>query len=115
MHVETHLLQDIVIIFALASFVIWLFHRLNLPSIIGFLITGMLAGPHALGLIKSVDEIELLAEFGVVLLLFTIGIEFSLKNLIKSRKIVLLGGGLQVVITTGLNFLIGILVVYFQQ
>lgn len=109
MHVETHLLQDIVIIFSLASFVIWLFHKLNLPSIIGFLITGMLAGPHALGLIKSVEEIELLAEFGVVLLLFTIGIEFSLANLIKSRKLVLLGGGLQVVLTTGITFLIGIL------
>ena len=109
MHVETHLLQDIVIIFSLASFVIWLFHKLNLPSIIGFLITGMLAGPHALGLIKSVEEIEFLAEFGVVLLLFTIGIEFSLANLIKSRKLVLLGGGLQVVLTTGITFLIGIL------
>ena len=108
MHVQPHLLQDIVIIFALASFVIWLFHKLNLPSIIGFLVTGMLAGPHALGLIKSVDEIEFLAEFGVVLLLFTIGIEFSLKNLIKSRKLVLLGGGLQVVLTTGITFLIGI-------
>ena len=59
MHTEIHLLQDIVIIFALASVVIWSFHRLKLPSIIGFLLTGMLAGPHALGLIKSVDEIEI--------------------------------------------------------
>ncbi|MFW5645255.1 MAG: cation:proton antiporter, partial [Bacteroidota bacterium] len=96
MHVEFHLLQDIVIIFALASFVIWLFHKLKIPSIIGFLITGVLMGPHAFGLVQSIEEIEILAELGVVLLLFTIGIEFSLKSLIESRRLVLLGGFLQV-------------------
>lgn len=106
MHVEFHLLQDIVVIFALASFVIWLFHRLKIPSIIGFLITGVLTGPHAFGLVQSVEEIEILAEIGVVLLLFTIGIEFSLKNLIRSRRLVFIGGFLQVVLTAGITTLI---------
>ncbi|MCF8381154.1 MAG: cation:proton antiporter [Bacteroidales bacterium] len=106
MHSEFHLLQDIVIIFALASFVVWFFHKLKIPSIIGFLITGVLAGPHGLGLIDSTGEIEILAEIGVVLLLFTIGIEFSLKNLIKSRKLVFIGGSLQVFLAIGLTFLI---------
>lgn len=106
MHAEFHLLQDIVIIFGLASFVVWLFHKLRIPSIIGFLITGVLAGPNAFGLIKSEGEIEILAEIGVVLLLFTIGIEFSLKNLIKSRKLVFIGGSLQVILAAGLTFLI---------
>jgi CPA2 family monovalent cation:H+ antiporter-2 len=104
MHVEFHLLQDIVIIFALASFVIWLFHRLKIPAIIGFLLTGVLTGPHAFGLVKSVEEIEILAEIGVVLLLFTIGIEFSLKNLLKSRRLVFLGGFLQVFLTSAVTF-----------
>lgn len=109
MHVEFHLLQDIVVIFALASFVIWLFHRLKIPSIIGFLLTGVLTGPHAFGLVQSVEEIEILAEIGVVLLLFTIGIEFSLKNLIQSRRLVFLGGFLQVFLTGALTFGISIL------
>ncbi len=104
MHVEFHLLQDIVVIFALASFVIWLFHKLKIPSIIGFLLTGVLTGPHAFGLVQSVEEIEVLAEIGVVLLLFTIGIEFSLKSLIKSRRLVFLGGFLQVFLTAAVTF-----------
>ncbi len=104
MHVEFHLLQDIVIIFALASFVIWLFHKLKIPSIIGFLITGVLMGPHAFGLVQSIEEIEILAELGVVLLLFTIGIEFSLKSLIESRRLVLLGGFLQVFLVGAITF-----------
>lgn len=110
MHVEFHLLKDIVIIFALASFVIWLFHRLRIPSIIGFLLTGVLTGPHAFGLIQNAEEIEILAEIGVILLLFTIGIEFSLKNLIKSRRLVFLGGFLQVFLTGAITFGISILV-----
>lgn len=109
MHVEFHLLQDIVVIFALASFVIWLFHKLNIPSIIGFLLTGVLTGPHAFGLVQSVEEIEILAEIGVVLLLFTIGIEFSLKNLIQSRRLVFLGGFLQVFLTGAITFGISII------
>ncbi len=109
MHVEIKLLQDIVIIFALASFVIWLFHKLKVPSIIGFLLTGVLTGPHAFGLVKSIEEIEILAEIGVVLLLFTIGIEFSLKNLIRSRKMVFLGGLLQVFLTAAFTFFISYL------
>ncbi|MDY6904638.1 MAG: cation:proton antiporter [Thermodesulfobacteriota bacterium] len=64
------------------------FHRFNVPAIVGFLITGVLAGPHGLGLIGAeyVHDIEILAELGVVLLLFTIGIEFSLDNLMKIKR-----------------------------
>jgi CPA2 family monovalent cation:H+ antiporter-2 len=69
------------------------------PTIVGFLLTGIIAGPHGLGLIKAVHEVETLAEIGVVLLLFTIGIEFSLKSLVRVRRSVLLGGSLQVLLT----------------
>ncbi len=89
-------LRDIIIIFTLSVVVIFLFHKIKVPAIVGFLLTGVLAGPHALKLINNVHEIEMIAEVGVILLLFTIGIEFSLKKLQKIRRYVLLGGALQV-------------------
>lgn len=93
------LLSDIVIIFGLSIAVLWLCHRLRVPTIVGFLLTGILAGPHGLALISAVHDVEVLAEIGVVLLLFTIGIEFSLKDLLRIKKSVLLGGSLQVSLT----------------
>ena len=62
----------------------------------GLLVTGVLAGPHALGLIDAVAEVDKLAKIGVILLLFTIGIEFSLRKLMRIRTLVLVGGTLQV-------------------
>jgi CPA2 family monovalent cation:H+ antiporter-2 len=96
------LLSDVVIIFGLSMVVLFVCHRLHIPTIVGFLCTGVLAGPHGLGIIEGVHDIELLAEVGVVLLLFTIGIEFSLASLLHIKKAVLLGGSLQVVFTIGL-------------
>jgi CPA2 family monovalent cation:H+ antiporter-2 len=63
------------------------------------MITGVLIGPYALGLIHDVEAIELMAEIGVALLLFTIGLEFSLRRLLEMKRLVLLGGTLQVVIS----------------
>lgn len=93
------LLSEIVIIFGLSILVLFICYRLRVPTIVGFLLTGIIAGPHGLGLIKAVHEVETLAEIGVVLLLFTIGIEFSLKSLVRVRRSVLLGGSLQVLLT----------------
>ncbi len=90
------LLQDLVLLFGLALVTVTLFRYLKVPSIIGFLFTGILAGPYALGLITDTHQVEQLAEIGVVLLLFTIGIEFSLKELLRIRHLVLWGGGIQV-------------------
>jgi CPA2 family monovalent cation:H+ antiporter-2 len=92
-------LKDIEILFGLALVTVILFRRLMLPSIVGFLVTGILAGPHALAFIKNTHQVEQMAEIGVVLLLFTIGIELSLKELMRIKHLVLLGGGLQVVLT----------------
>jgi len=97
MHYET--LQDIEILFGLALVTVVLFRRLMLPSIIGFLVTGILAGPYALALIKNTQQVEQMAEIGVVLLLFTIGIELSLKELMRIKHLVIWGGGLQVLVT----------------
>jgi CPA2 family monovalent cation:H+ antiporter-2 len=92
-------LKELEILFGLALVIVVLFRRFRLPSIIGFLVSGILAGPHVLGLISNPHQVEQLAELGVVLLLFTIGIEFSLKELMRIRHLVLLGGGLQVGLT----------------
>ena len=78
---EIPLLKDLITIFALAIAVLFVCNRLRVPSIVGFLVTGILAGPYGLGMISAVKEVEILAEIGVVLLLFTIGVEFSLRNL----------------------------------
>src|SRR6185369_7984326 len=92
-------LKDIEILFGLALVTVVLFRRLKFPSIIGFLVTGILAGPHALAFIKDTHQVEQMAEIGVVLLLFTIGIELSLKELMRIKHLVLWGGGLQVLVT----------------
>ncbi|NOR09912.1 MAG: potassium transporter KefB, partial [Desulfovibrionaceae bacterium] len=103
---EIVLLKDIVIIFALSIVVIFICHRIRVPVIVGFLLTGILAGPHGLGLVKAVHEVEILAEVGVMLLLFTIGIEFALERLLQIKKTVLIGGSLQVLLTFLATFVI---------
>lgn len=93
---EIPILDDVVIILGLAVVVILSFQRLRLPTILGFLITGVIAGPHGLSLIDDIHNIEVLAEIGVILLLFIIGIEFSLRRLALIRRTILLGGTTQV-------------------
>ena len=89
-------MSDLLILFALAVAVSLVFHRLRLPSVVGFLVTGVLAGPHGLGLITDLGRVESLAELGVVLLLFTIGLEFSINQLVRLRTFLLSAGSLQV-------------------
>lgn len=93
------LLRDLVIIFALAVVVVALLQRVQVPSIAGFIIAGMLFGPHALGLIRSAEHVAVLAEIGVVLLLFGIGLELSLKRLRLLWKPIVIGGALQMGVT----------------
>ncbi len=100
------LLNDIVIIFVLSIAILFICHRLRVPAIVGFLLVGILAGPYGLGLVKAVHEVELLAEVGVVLLLFTIGIELSLEKLLQIKKSVLMGGSIQVLLTFLVTFVI---------
>ena len=103
---ELTILKDVVIIFSLSTFVNLVFTKIKVPTIIGYLITGIIAGPYALALIQSNKEIELMAEIGIILLLFSIGLEFSLNHLLKIRKIVFWGGLLQLSTTTIITMLI---------
>lgn len=103
---ELGILKDIVIIFALSTGVNLIFTKIKVPTIVGYLFTGIVAGPHFLSLIGAQHEIELMAEIGVVLLMFTIGMEFSLNHIIKIRKVVFLGGIMQVGLTALVFFLV---------
>ncbi|MCJ8166320.1 cation:proton antiporter [Pontibacter sp. E15-1] len=106
---EIPLLSDIVIILGLAVVVILLFQRFRFPTILGFLATGVIAGPHGLSLINATHDIEILAEVGVILLLFIIGMEFSLRSLAMIKRTVLLGGTVQVMATIGLVWVVMLL------
>ncbi|MDF9795047.1 CPA2 family monovalent cation:H+ antiporter-2 [Catalinimonas alkaloidigena] len=103
---EIPLLTDIIIILGASVFVIYLFQRLNLPTILGYLMTGIIAGPYVLALITASHEIEVMAEIGVILLLFIIGMEFSLKSLAAIKNSVLIGGAVQVGLTILITALI---------
>ena len=93
------LFGELIVILALAAGILLLFRRFKLPGILGFILTGMIAGPHGLGWVKEVEEVEALAEIGVVLLLFVIGMEFSLKKLAALGRTVFIGGSLQAGLT----------------
>lgn len=74
--------------------------RLHQPPLIGYLVGGIAIGPYGLGLIGETGQVQTLAEIGVVLLMFALGVEFSLENLKPVRKIAVLGGSLQIIILT---------------
>jgi len=94
------LLGDLLLLLLASMPIAFLFHRLRLPTIVGFMITGVVIGPYGFGLIRDVHAIDVLAEIGVVLLLFTIGLEFSLRRIVEMKRVVLAGGGAQVGVTT---------------
>lgn len=106
------LLLDLTLIFSIAAAVLWISTKLNIPTVVGLLISGLVAGPFGLKMVRSQDEVEVLAEIGILLLMFTIGMEFSLEKLAKSKKWIGVGGGLQVLITIlvvlGLAMAVGI-------
>jgi CPA2 family monovalent cation:H+ antiporter-2 len=108
---ELPLLGDLLLLLLASVPIAFLFHRLRLPTIVGFMITGVVIGPYGFGLMGDVHAIEALAEIGVVLLLFTIGLEFSLRRIAEMKRLVFAGGGLQVAVTTllvaGIAFSLG--------
>lgn len=96
---HTPLLQDFVILLGFSILIVFLLQRLKLPSILGFLVTGIVIGPYGFSLIGASDQIEVISEIGVILLLFVIGMELSLKQLASIKNTVFIGGSLQVGLT----------------
>lgn len=93
---DYNVLGDLLIIFTVSIAVVLLFHQFRLPSIAGFLVAGALIGPHGLHLVSNMEQVKILAEIGVVLLLFTIGIEFSLTQLASTRRLLMIAAPIQV-------------------
>lgn len=100
------ILKDIVIVFALSTFVNLIFSRFRIPTVMGYLLTGVIAGPHMMALVGKNNDISLMAEIGIVFLLFTIGMEFSLKHLLRIRRIAFVGGIVQVFSTAAIFLLV---------
>jgi CPA2 family monovalent cation:H+ antiporter-2 len=109
---ESSILRDLLILLAASLPIVYVSHRVRLPPLVGFLLTGLVIGPGAMGLIQDTQQVQVLAEFGVVLLLFTIGLDFSLARLMRMSRLALGCGSLQVVITltlvTGVAHLAGL-------
>ncbi len=95
------ILREFVIIALLSTVVIFACQKIKIPPIVGFLLTGALFGPSSLGLVKAIHAVDVLAEVGVVFLLFSIGMELSVSELIRLKKPVFLGGTAQVFLTIG--------------
>lgn len=93
---DSGVLRDVIVIFAVSVGVVFLFQKLHLPSIAGFLVAGTVVGPYGLNLISDREQVQALAEVGVILLLFTIGLEFSLTQLKSSKSLLLIAGPAQV-------------------
>ncbi len=89
-------LGNLLLIYTVSIAVVFLFHQFRLPSIAGFLVAGALIGPHGLNLISDIATVHMLAEIGIALLLFTIGIEFSLVQLTSLRRLLLIAAPIQV-------------------
>lgn len=103
---QFNIIKDIVIILLVSLTIIVIFKRLNIPSIVGFLIAGIIIGPHTFKLIKDVEQIDSIAQIGVILLLFTIGIEVSLNQMLRIKKFVFYGGTLQILLTIFISAII---------
>ena len=100
------LLGELVIVLIAAVLITVIFHRLKLPAVVGFLMTGVLIGPGGFSLVKDTRTINALAEIGVMMLLFIIGIEFSLERLQKIQKFFWVAGSSQVGLTVAVVTLI---------
>jgi monovalent cation:H+ antiporter-2, CPA2 family len=92
-------LRDLIVVLVASFPVLWVCRRLRLPQIVGFLVTGIAIGPHALGWVREASEVEAVAEFGVALILFFVGLEFPLRRLRTLGRASLLGGALQMTLT----------------
>src|ERR1044071_9648439 len=93
------LLLSVLVLLAAAVLVVIVFRGLQLPAVLGYLIVGIAIGPHGLRLIPDTEQTRDLAEFGVVFLMFSVGLEFSLTKLATMRRTVFGLGASQVVLT----------------
>jgi len=102
---EYDILRDILLILAVAIVTVYLLRKLRIPVIAGFIIAGVLIGPGGFGLVDERGDIEVIAEIGVALLLFTIGLRFSFRELAQMKWLALGAGGAQMLVTIAVTTL----------
>src|SRR5690349_1641488 len=105
---ELNFLEIIISVFFVSLIVTVIFRKLRLSIILGYLLVGAFLGPHALGVMHNSEYARHLAEFGIVFLMFTVGLEFSLPKLYALRYSVVIIGGAQVLLTIIVTTFIGI-------
>jgi K+:H+ antiporter len=93
---EHSLLPELVLTYALALVLVLALARLRIPGIVSFIIAGAIAGPTGVGIVRTQEDVNLLADLGIVLLLFTVGLEFSLNEIQRIWRAVIFGGSLQI-------------------
>ena len=108
--VGLHFLNEMVALFIVSVIIAYLCYRLRLVPIAGFLLAGVVIGPGGLGLVRDQELVHILAEVGVILLLFTIGLEFSLEKLSRIGRAIFVGGGMQV--TLSIAIVVGALLAF---
>ncbi|MDH3999221.1 MAG: cation:proton antiporter, partial [Desulfuromonadales bacterium] len=96
---ELHALQDILVLLGLALLNAYIFSQLRQSPIVGYLLTGLVVGPYGFHLIKDVGQVQMVAEIGVILLLFTIGLEFSYQRIVRLKNILFSAGTTQVAVS----------------
>ena len=98
---------DLIIILVAAIAGGMLAHRARLPVLLGYLVGGIIVGPYGFGLVKDLETVRALANIGVILLLFTLGLEFSFKELMRIGRIAILGGIVQILLTAAVGLALG--------
>ncbi|MFQ5809373.1 MAG: cation:proton antiporter, partial [Armatimonadota bacterium] len=109
MHPQVDLIGPLVYLLAVACVVLFVLTKLRLPPVVGYLLSGVLLGPHVLGSLRQSDTVSTLAEIGVVLLMFTLGLEFDTRYFLRIRRVALGGGLAQIFLTILAALLAGLL------
>ena len=106
---DISVLKELLIVLTATLSIVFFFHKLRLPAIVGFLLAGVIIGPDGAGIIRNLSQVETLAEIGLVLLLFAIGLEFSLGRFLQVQRTIIWAGILQILITTLIVFALSVL------
>lgn len=109
--IASEFLKTLLIIWGISAIVIFILHRFKVSPVVGFLIAGIIMGPNGAKLVRNSEVVEVMAEIGVILLLFTIGIELSMRELIRLKKLLLIGGSTQIIFTLALSTFLSYLLI----
>lgn len=102
----------LLIVAAISIIVVYISNKIKIPPLIGFILTGILIGPSGLALIKLNNEVDLFSEIGIVLILFSVGVDFSLNKLLSLKKVIFVGGASQLILSILFTLIISLAIGY---